>query len=114
VAGRVLGQFEKGIVRGKVISIPAVAESADDPLGRAPGEYLWDDPGGYNYGSFLRSRQRETSPMMWSALYPQRPAPEEGDYFKAEWLHTYETLPDRASLRIYGASDSAVTADGGD
>jgi hypothetical protein len=78
VAGRVLAQFEKGIVRGKVISIPAVAESSDDPLGRAPGEYLWDDPGGYDYGSFLRSRQRETSPMMWSALYQQRSAPEEG------------------------------------
>jgi hypothetical protein len=48
------------------------------------------------------------------ALYQQRPAPAEGDYFKAEWLHTYETLPDRASVRIYGASDYAVTADGGD
>src|SRR6476661_8254471 len=23
--------------------------------------------------------------IMWAALYQQRPAPEEGDYFKAEW-----------------------------
>jgi phage terminase large subunit-like protein len=96
-----------------VISIPAIAE-ADDPLGRAPGELLWDEPEGYNYAAFLKARQRETSPMMWSALYQQRPAPEEGDYFKADWLKTYEIAPARETLRIYGASDYAVTADGGD
>src|SRR5262249_20372842 len=83
-------------------------------LGREVGEYLWDDPGGYNYGQFLRARQRETSPMMWSALYQQRPAPEEGDYFKAAWLKTYVTAPAKETLAIYGASDYAVTADGGD
>ena len=43
--------------------------------------------------AFLRARQRETSPMMWAALYQQRPAPEEGDYFKADWLKPYDTLP---------------------
>jgi hypothetical protein len=56
-----------------VISIPAIAE-ADDPLGREPGELLWDEPEGYNYAAFLKARQRETSPMMWAALYQQRPA----------------------------------------
>jgi predicted phage terminase large subunit-like protein len=113
VAGRVLEQIEREEIRGRVISIPAIAET-DDPLGREPGELLWDDPSGYNYGAFLRARQRETSPMMWSALYQQRPAPEEGDYFKAAWLKSYETLPPRETLRIYGGSDYAVTADGGD
>jgi hypothetical protein len=58
-----------------VISIPAIAEE-NNALGRKPGEYLRDEPNGYNYGAFLRARQRETSPMMWSALYQQRPAPE--------------------------------------
>ena len=85
VAGKVLAQIERKEIKGRVISIPAVAE-ADDPLGREPGEYLWEDPKGYDYGAFLRARQRETSPMMWAALYQQRPAPEEGDYFKVEWL----------------------------
>src|SRR5829696_8415584 len=78
VAGRVLEQIQRGVIRGRVISIPAVAEE-NDPLGRTPGEYLWDEPDGYNYAEFLRSRRRESSPMMWSALYQQRPAPEEGD-----------------------------------
>ena len=80
-----------------MISIPAIAEE-NDSLGRNPGEFLWDDPSGYNYGAFLRSRQRETSPMMWAALYQQRPAPEEGDYFKADWLKPYEKLAARERL----------------
>jgi predicted phage terminase large subunit-like protein len=66
------------------------------------------------HGAFLRARQRETSPMMWSALYQQRPAPEEGDYFKATWLKPCDKLPARETMRIYGGSDYAVTADGGD
>jgi hypothetical protein len=71
-----------------MISISAIAE-ADDPLGREPGELLCDEPEGYNYGAFLKARQRETSPMMWSALYQQRPAPEKGDYFKADWPQVF-------------------------
>jgi predicted phage terminase large subunit-like protein len=52
--------------------------------------------------------------MMWSALYQQKPAPEEGDYFKAEWLKPCEKLPAKETLRVYGGSDYAVTADRGD
>ena len=113
IAGRVLEQIERKEIRGRVISIPAIAEE-NDLLGRAPGEYLWDEPSGYNYAAFLRARQRETSPMMWAALYQQRPAPEDGDYFKVDWLKPYDSLPPRETMRVYGASDYAVTADGGD
>jgi len=113
VAGRVLDQITRGTVRGRVISIPAIAE-ANDVLGRTPGDYLWDDPEGYNYAAFLRARQREVSPMMWAALYQQRPAPEDGDYFRAAWLKPCTTTPAKDTLSIYGASDYAVTADGGD
>jgi predicted phage terminase large subunit-like protein len=113
VAGRVLEQIERGIVKGRIINMPAKAEE-NDLLGRQPGEYLWDEPQGYDYGAFLRQREREVSPMMWSAQYQQRPAPETGEFFKAEWLKEIDILPARSSLRTYGASDYAVTADGGD
>lgn len=113
VAGREIARIRDGTVKGKIIDIPAVAES-NDALGREPGAYLWDEPSGYNYGSFLRSRRREVSAMTWSALYQQRPAPEDGDFFKADWLKTYDQLPARETLRFYGASDYAVTASGGD
>jgi hypothetical protein len=49
VAGRVLEQIDRKLIKGRVISIPAIAEE-NDPLGRRPGEYLWDEPDGYNYG----------------------------------------------------------------
>jgi len=95
-----------------VISLSAVAEDGD-PLGRAVGEPLWSDDD-YGYGQQLLDLQKTTPARTWSALYQQRPAPEDGDFFRAEWLKAYETIPARETLRVYGASDYAVTADGGD
>jgi predicted phage terminase large subunit-like protein len=48
----------------------------------------------------------------WSALYQQKPAPDEGLYFKRDWFRWYDERPKH--LRIYGASDYAVTDGGGD
>ena len=94
-----------------VISLPAIAEE-NDALGRQPGEPLWDDA--YGYGQQLLELRKNTPARTWSALYQQRPAPEDGDFFKAEWLKPYDKAPDRDTMRVYGASDYAVTADGGD
>jgi hypothetical protein len=58
VAGRVLEQIERKEIKGRVISIPAVAEE-NDPLGRKSGEYLWDDPSGYDYGAKSPSARDE-------------------------------------------------------
>lgn len=96
-----------------VISLPAEADDENDPLGRKLGEWLWSD-GEYGYGQQLEELKRKTPARTWSALYQQRPAPEEGDFFKADWLKPYDKLPALETLRVYGASDYAVTADGGD
>lgn len=106
LAGRALNHSE-----WEVLSLPAIAESGD-PLGRAEGEPLWDDA--YGYGQQLIELRKTTPARTWSALYQQRPAPEEGDYFRAEWLKPVDKLPDPKTMRVYGASDYAVTADGGD
>lgn len=111
LAGRIIAAEKQGKYRIKVVSLPAIARE-NDPLGRDPGEWLWDEPGGYDYGSFLRARHREVPPFEWSALYQQEPTPEEGDYFKREWWCWYDELPKH--LTFYGASDYAVTAKGGD
>lgn len=95
-----------------VLSLPAVAEE-NDPLGREFGEPLWDDDS-YGYGEQLQELRKNTPARTWSALYQQRPAPEEGDYFKSEWLRPYVKAPARETMRVYGGSDYAVTADGGD
>jgi predicted phage terminase large subunit-like protein len=48
----------------------------------------------------------------WSALYQQQPQPDEGTFFRRDWFKLYRRLPE--GLRFYGASDYAVTEDGGD
>jgi predicted phage terminase large subunit-like protein len=106
---------ESGLIRCRdgfdwdVLCLPAKCERADDPLGRRIGDYLWPE-----WFDAKHWAQFERNPRTWSALYQQRPAPQEGAFFRADWLRAYDTLPARATLRVYGASDYAVTADGGD
>ena len=95
-----------------VLSLPAEAK-AGDPLGRAEHEFLWNDDD-YGYGAQLADLKLSTPPRVWSALYQQEPTPDEGDYFKDEWLHQTMRIPDHSTLRFYGGSDYAVTKDGGD
>lgn len=117
IAGRILPadyDGESGDIVGRdgetwhVLSLRAEAEPGD-PLGRAPGEMLW--PEWFSDGMLAREKIIQ-GPRNWSALYQQRPAPEDGDFFKREWLRWYDEPPKH--LRVYGASDYAVTADGGD
>lgn len=95
-----------------VLCLPALAEQ-NDPLGRKPGEPLWSDDD-YGYSSQLLDLAKDTPPRTWSALYQQRPAPEEGDYFRRDWIKPVQSLPPRTEMQVYGGSDYAVTADGGD
>lgn len=100
LAGRLLNAT--GGDKWEVLELPALDEA---------GNALW--PEWYDAKSLERIRLA-IQPRDWSALYQQRPAPEDGDYFKAEWLKPYDKPPARDTLRIYGGSDYAVTADGGD
>ena len=96
----------------EVLSLPAFAKQ-DDPLGRAVDEPLWTDDD-YGYGQQLLSLRDTTPPRVWSALYQQAPAPDEGNFFKTEWLKSCDIIPHSSSLRVYGGSDYATTADDGD
>lgn len=107
LSGRLLNEAATGGQRWHVISLPMEAE-LDDPLGRQPGERLWGD---WFTPEMVAEAKRES--RTWSALYQQRPAPETGDYFKADWIKSAPTPP-RSALRVFGASDYAVTSDGGD
>lgn len=88
----------------EVICLPAKAERTDDPLGRKPGEYLWPEWFPQEHWA-----QYEANPRTWAALYQQRPRPEDGNQFEAEWFKWYDPDELPANLRIYGASDYAVT-----
>lgn len=106
LAGFLLEDAKHGGEQWDVLSLPAIAE-ANDALGREVGEPLW--PEWFTPEMFAMAR-RDT--RNWSALYQQRPAPEEGSFFKREWFKFYDEPPEH--LQYYGASDYAVTADGGD
>jgi predicted phage terminase large subunit-like protein len=106
LAGRILR--EEGD-RWRVIKLPMEATEADDPLGRRLGEPLWPEW----FTSQMRDDARRDG-RVWSSLYQQEPTPEEGDYFKAEWVVSVSAVPPRETMRIYGGSDYAVTSQGGD
>lgn len=99
--GMLLDQQAAGGDRWEVVELKAISDS---------GEALW--PGRYPIDALERIR-RNTIPRFWSSLYQQAPTPDEGDYFKSEWFRTIAPPP-ASEMRIYGASDYAVTADGGD
>ena len=101
LSGRLLAQQAAGGDRWEVVQLPALTD----------GVALWPDA--YPVEALERIRKNSQA-HDWSALYMQNPVPEDGDYFKSDWLKPYVTAPNRATLRIYGGSDYAVTADGGD
>ncbi len=101
LAGRLLeqdGRVEDG-GQWVVLELPAI---------NTAGQALW--PEWYPLPTLERIRdtigQRE-----WSALYQQRPQPDEGTFFQRDWFKEWEVLP---ALRFYGSSDYAVTDGGGD
>lgn len=62
----------------------------------------------------LERIRRNTTAEDWSALYLQNPTPDTGTFFKAEWFKPYVQMPAKETLTVYGASDYAVTDNGGD
>jgi len=91
----------------KVINLPAVAED-DDPLGRAPGEPLWPD-GPDKFDMEFLNEQMALDPRGFAALYQQRPTAADGDLFRRENIQYYRTGELPEDLRIYCASDHAVS-----
>ena len=102
LSGMLLQQQAAGGDWWEVVELPAINEQ---------GEALW--PEAYPAEALERIR-KNVQPRFWSSLYQQNPTPDEGSLFKAEWLKPYDKPPPRETMRIYGASDYAVSADRGD
>src|SRR5262249_9009671 len=79
--GRIISEMARGGEQWIILRLPAEAEE-NDPLGREPGEFLWDDDPKYPYGQHLRREKATQSARNWSALYQGRPTPETGNYFQ--------------------------------
>lgn len=100
LSGRLITEEGRGGDKWEKLILPAINDA---------GEALWPE----FYPIETLERYRRVLPERdWSALYQQRPTPDEGAYFKREWFRHYDAMP--TNLRTYGASDYAVTAKGGD
>lgn len=75
--------------RWRVVSIPAIAESADDSLGRAVGEPMISARGQRDWAQI----RADVGEYVWAALYQQRPAPAEGGLFKRASLRHWASMP---------------------
>ena len=108
-AGRILPDGwdgESGVFDGKdgrvwnVLCVPAIADRIDDPLDRDLGESLW--PEWFNLDHW---KPFQINTRTWSSLYQQKPAPEEGSFFKKEYFKRYAATP--TNLHKYMTSDHA-------
>lgn len=88
----------------KVLALPALAEN-DDPMGRKPGEALWPE----RFDVEFLQRARGLNPRGFAALYQGSPSPDDGDFFRREWLKGYLPHELPRDLVYYAASDHAVS-----
>lgn len=102
LSGRLLEAMDDGADQWEILSLPAI-----DDVGKA----LW--PGWYPIER-LRAIEKTIGPREWSALYQQKPQPDDGTYFKREWFNRYEPADLPQILNKYATSDYAVTDGGGD
>jgi predicted phage terminase large subunit-like protein len=101
LAGRLLdreGDVKDG-GQWTVVELPAI---------NAAGDALW--PQWYDVAA-LRRIEGTIGPREWSALFQQKPQPDEGTYFQRDWFKRWTTLP---SLHLYGTSDYATKDGSGD
>lgn len=87
----------------KILHLTGLAE-ANDNMGRPVGAALWPE----RHSQARLQAMRRINPRGFNANYQGRPTPEDGEFFKRDWLKGYkiEELP--RNLRMYASSDHAV------
>lgn len=95
------------VAKWKYVNLPTPVE---DPklakaLGIEVGSPLW--PGRFPLHHLKEAE--ENNPRIYAALYRGQPAPEDGDFFRAEHVVTYLPSELPKDLRVYAASDHAVS-----
>lgn len=93
---------------GRLLASESDWDVLELPALDSDGHALW--PEWYDEAALARIKAT-IGPREWSALYQQRPQPDEGTFFQRAWFKEWEKLP---QLRYYGTSDYAVTDGGGD
>lgn len=107
-AGILLDRIEKGKEKGwKVIRLPLICDSEDDPVGRKIGQQLW--PGGFDK-SYIRNAKRD--PLVFQTTYQQLPYIQDGDWVGDECIFIKKGTPDISQMKIVIGCDLALTQGG--
>jgi predicted phage terminase large subunit-like protein len=111
-AGRKIGRDDG--VATEILSLPAIA-GENDPLGRKPGEWLWE--GEYGYAQRLREKKAAYDAAgdkrSWASMFQQNPVPDEGLFLDVGKIQRVKAPP-TAEVRVYAASDYATKDGSGD
>jgi predicted phage terminase large subunit-like protein len=92
----------------KIINLPAIAED-NDPMGREPGEALWPDgPDKFDL-DYLEEQREFLGALAFESLYQGRPTLSDGSLFRRENMNFYDPQDLPSDLRVYAASDHAVS-----
>ena len=94
--------------RWKYVNLPSPVSDPDlaQALGLQVGDALWPKRFPLHH---IQEIRENAGPRIFAALYLGQPAPEDGDFFKAEHIKTYAPFELPKSLRIYAASDHSVS-----
>ncbi len=103
LAGRLLAAQDEGGDQWEIINLEADKDNK--------GVALW--PQWYPMKALNRIKAN-IGAREFSALYQQKPQPEEGVYFKKEWFNRYKLGEHPKSTNCYGAGDYAVSDGEGD
>jgi predicted phage terminase large subunit-like protein len=99
-----------------VLKLPAVADSADDPLGRPIGAPLWADDA-YGFAAMLLKTQadleRKGASREWASQYQQNPRPAEGALFKTGRIEVLDVAPALRGAAVGTGWDFAATRQAG-
>ena len=88
------------------ITDPLDREAVIEQFGDKPISSLW--PGRKSLP--LLAEAKQSDPYTFNSLYMGSPAPDDGDYFTKDNLVEYEPGEMPENLRVYGASDHAVSS----
>ena len=93
----------------RVINLPMVCDSEDDPLGRAIGDILWPE---WYSPEMVKDLQKDE--FIWRTMWQQRPPSESGSWVTADEVQYRPSPSVTKDSAIYGMTDLALSVNTGD
>jgi len=109
IAGRILERIKAGEEDWTVLRLPMLADSPDDPLGRALGDSLWPE-----YFTAQHIQEKMRSPLLWATQFQQTPLDEAGSWVSYENLKFEDQPGSELKLNYVIAIDLALSVGKGD